>query len=167
MWFIDVFQHQIYFSFCCLKAGQIDGSSKQQEQAGFVSDLKIFYRHMFCRYSILWNYFQFNFCYEILELRYPVFNFIWNIQNKFSKGFCTWSYLDQDDLFKNHHKNWLAEHGVKSKAPVWHFDEILKCGSPSFNKICSIFSYIFAIVPSKKRPNIKVQYVIVVLLQIF
>ena len=57
----------------------------------------------------------------------------------------------------------MAEHKMKSKALVWHFDETSELGEKN-----SIFRLKFlSLCSSKKGPNIKVQYVIVVKVQIF
>ena len=57
----------------------------------------------------------------------------------------------------------MAEHKMKSKALVWHFDET----SELVEKKQHFSVKIFVIVFIKKGPNIKVQYVIVVKVQIF
>ena len=94
------------------------------------------------------------------------FKFIWNIQNKFSKGFSNAELFRSRWFIQKSSKNWMDEHKMKSKALVWH---LMKYTRGRFIRKAEISVKIVVIVLKlwKKRPNIKVQNVIVVLLQIF
>ena len=139
MWFIEVFLLQIYI-FNFIPGGNWD-ASKQDTHVQFS-----LYVRLTCElYFSIWSSSTFNFSfsksifkyfyYEILKARYPEHLNLFEIfKISFPRDFHTESYLDQDDLFKNHHKNWMAEHKMKSKALVWHFDETSELGEkkPAF-----------------------------------